>query len=77
MEARFVEVGKRDADELRKLNPDVQFPSDLDDWMADFAWNWFIADCSDDYSRTCAEQRGLRNYIHQKFGEINYPYRLK
>jgi hypothetical protein len=75
MEERFVQIGIEDADKLRELNPGHEFPAELADLCADWSWNWFVADMSDDYSKTLGEQRALRNAIHQRLGDdINYPY---
>jgi len=78
MEDRFYAIGKEDADKMRELNPGHEFPvEDLDLYMAKVAWNWFIADMCDDYSKTIREQHGIANKVYEDFGkEINYPYSL-
>jgi len=77
METRFIEIGKEKANELRELNPGHKFPEDLDEYMAQVSWGWFVADMSDDYGRTRSEQCAIRDSVHQRLGNINYPFRLR
>jgi hypothetical protein len=77
MEERFIEIGKEEANTLRYLNPGHTFREDLDNYMAEVRWNWFIADMSDDYSRTRAEQRAIRDRVRAELGDINYQPFLK
>ena len=74
MEDRFIQIGEDRAKELRKLNPEATLPENLAELCTRWSWDWFIADMSDDYSRTRGEQNAIRNEVHQKLGELNYPY---
>lgn len=58
MEERFVELGKKRADKIGEeqgFEPDEMFIS----FCQKFEYGWFIAEMSDDYSRTRSEQESL------------------
>jgi hypothetical protein len=73
MEQRFILIGENEANELRKLNQNHKFPSDLNKIMSEATWARFIAQMSDDYSRTIKEEKDILEYLHKILGDINYP----
>jgi len=63
MEDRFLEIGKDFAQKIAEDN-NIHLTEDLIKFCQKYKWDWFCADCSDDYSRTLSEQDVLKKSLY-------------
>ena len=68
MEERFKAIGKEFAEELVSKHG-IKLTDELIERCQNFRWNWFCADCSDDYSVTLKEQAALKESFNKYIEE--------
>jgi hypothetical protein len=64
MEERFIKIGDEFAARLSKEH-NIENSDALKLFCREYKWNWFRAECSDDYSRTLEEQDKLNRRLEQ------------
>lgn len=68
MEDRFLQIGIEFAAELARQE-NIKCDDELIKFCQEYKWLWFVAEMSDDYSRTLQEQEALTKRMNKYIKE--------